>query len=331
GWRDLTKAKFRLKKGDAQLDRSYLEGQPPHHVPESLSELTLTVYLARRLPLQVLKDVVRRELVVEEYPKSLARMYSWTPDECVPEFYTDPGVFRSAHGDAGGLPDLEVPPWCNGSAEEFIRYHRSLLEGKTVSRSLHRWLDVTFGYCLTGQAAVDNKNVPLPPGGRARADVTSGSGAEGFTLSGTSHPGFVQLFRHPHPPRNRNAYMAAVTGAAAAGGASATRRKDPLSRPSLEDIVGAEPTADFSPLSNTAAAAAAAAVAAKERGAPTEEGSIEGLRSAATCPDGASDSAGKSIREGIGTGSPTDAIMAERAGLESEGSGGGASVFGVAF
>lgn len=149
-------------------------------------------------------------------------------------------------------------------------------------------------------------------------------------MSGTSHPGFVQLFRHPHPPRNRNAYTAAVTGAAAAGSASATRRKDPPSRPSPGDIAGAEPTADFSLLSNMAAAAAAA-VAAKERGAPAGEGSIEGLRSAATGPDGASDSAGKSIREGIGTGSPTDAIMAERAGLEPEGSGGGASIFGVAF
>lgn len=44
-----------------QLDRSYLEGQPPHHVPESLSELTLTVYLARRLPLQV--RVIHRRYV----------------------------------------------------------------------------------------------------------------------------------------------------------------------------------------------------------------------------------------------------------------------------
>ncbi|CAN0205428.1 unnamed protein product, partial [Ectocarpus sp. 12 AP-2014] len=113
-----------------------------------------------------------------------------------------------------------------------------------------------------------------------------------------------------------------------AGGASATRRKDPPSRPSPEDI--AEPTAYFPPLSNMATAAAVA-VAAKERGAPTEEGSIEGLRSAAAGPDGASDSAAKSIREGIGTGSATDAVMAERAGLESEGSGGGASIFGVAF
>lgn len=56
----------------------------------------------------MLRDVVRSELVAEEYPASVVRMYSWTPDECVPEFYTDPAVFRSTHGDAGGLSDLEV-------------------------------------------------------------------------------------------------------------------------------------------------------------------------------------------------------------------------------
>ena len=182
---------------------------------------------------QVLQDVVRSELVAEEYPKSVARMYSWTPDECIPEFYTEPGVFRSAHGGVTGLPDLEVselwglyparlqvstaagssllprgiitvesctlpltgrhgfrlfivlrarrsstcvqvPPWCDGSPEDFIRYHRSVLEGERVSRNLHRWLDITFGYCLKGQAAVDNKNVPLPPGGVSDVDVPTG-------------------------------------------------------------------------------------------------------------------------------------------------------------
>lgn len=69
---------------------------------------------------------------------------------------------------------VQVPPWCDGSPEDFIRYHRSLLEGERVSGSLHRWLDITFGYCLNGQAAVDNKNVPLPPGRVNGADVPAG-------------------------------------------------------------------------------------------------------------------------------------------------------------
>lgn len=47
-------------------------------------------------------------MVAEEYPSSVAKMYAWTPDECVPEFYTDPGVFQSSHGYLEGLPDLEV-------------------------------------------------------------------------------------------------------------------------------------------------------------------------------------------------------------------------------
>lgn len=40
-------------RGTVQLDKSFSDGIPPHHIPESLSELTLAVYLARRLPLQV--------------------------------------------------------------------------------------------------------------------------------------------------------------------------------------------------------------------------------------------------------------------------------------
>lgn len=63
---------------------------------------------------------MRSEVVAEEYPQSIARMYNWTPDECVPEFYTDPGVFRSTHGDSGGLPDLEVQAHETGIQEQCV-------------------------------------------------------------------------------------------------------------------------------------------------------------------------------------------------------------------
>jgi hypothetical protein len=36
---------------------------------------------------------------------SMARMYSWSPDECVPAFYLDPDVLLSLSKDSG-LPDI---------------------------------------------------------------------------------------------------------------------------------------------------------------------------------------------------------------------------------
>ena len=50
---------------------------------------------------------------------------------------------------------------------------------------LHHWVDVTFGYKLTGDAAVSAKNVAL-------AEIISGSNCA---------KGRAQLFTKPHPAR----------------------------------------------------------------------------------------------------------------------------------
>lgn len=149
--RDLTKTKYRLNKGDEQLELTYDMAktdstcndptQTPFHVSDFLSDITYYVYKARRTDKSVLCRLVRHRWVPAHYPSSLERLYHWTPDECIPDFYTDAEIFKSIHDD---LHDLELPSWCT-SADNFVATHRQVLESRAVSEQLHHWIDLTFG------------------------------------------------------------------------------------------------------------------------------------------------------------------------------------------
>ncbi|XP_052767541.1 WD repeat-containing protein 81-like isoform X2 [Mya arenaria] len=190
GLRDLTMSKFRLNKGDSQLDFTFeamgeIGGDSehiPHHVSDVLSDITYYLYKARRTPKHLLCTYVRTKWVPNEYPSSIERMYQWTPDECIPEFFTDPTIFTSIHED---LPDLELPSWCS-SAPEFVERHLAMLESEQVSCDLHHWIDTTFGFKLSGYSAIKCKNVYL--------HLVDGHRT-------VQNHGVVQMFPQPHPHR----------------------------------------------------------------------------------------------------------------------------------
>lgn len=70
--------------------------------------------------METLTRVVRAAFEPNEYPASMARLYAWTPDEAIPEFYDDPSVFESLHD---SMPALAVPTWAASNAN-FIKRHR---------------------------------------------------------------------------------------------------------------------------------------------------------------------------------------------------------------
>ena len=95
-----------------------------------------------------------------------------------------------------GTPTAVLPGWPPLKCHEYLLmsclhfYCRQALESERVSDQLHQWIDLTFGYQLSGQAGVDAKNVSLPV-----------SGPDGIESSVRA-----QLFDAPHPPRYSQAH-----------------------------------------------------------------------------------------------------------------------------
>lgn len=87
--------------------------------------------------------------------------------ELIPEFYdvsqegkflvNNMGInFGYRHNNVK-VGDVELPPWANGP-KYFIEKLRDALESDIVSKNLHKWIDLIFGYKQKGEEAVKANN-----------------------------------------------------------------------------------------------------------------------------------------------------------------------------
>ncbi|XP_048826742.1 lipopolysaccharide-responsive and beige-like anchor protein [Brienomyrus brachyistius] len=131
--------------------------------------------------------------------------------ELIPEFYYLPEMFYNANDfnlgvmdDGTVVSDVQLPPWAK-SPEDFVRINRLALESEMVSRQLHQWIDLIFGfkqqgpeaakalnvfYYLTYEGAVNLSTITEP---RVREAVEAQIRSFGQTPS--------QLLSEPHPLR----------------------------------------------------------------------------------------------------------------------------------
>ena len=72
----------------------------------------------------------------------------------MPEFLENSNNFSLGVTQKGEVvQDVELPPWANGSPQQFIHMHRAALESRFVSENLHNWIDLIFGYKQRGAEA----------------------------------------------------------------------------------------------------------------------------------------------------------------------------------
>lgn len=83
--------------------------------------------------------------------------------ELVPEFY-DPSncgdfllnsskINFGKRADGTPVNDVALPPWADNSPQRFIQILRDALESDHVSKNLHHWIDLIFGYKQRGEEA----------------------------------------------------------------------------------------------------------------------------------------------------------------------------------
>ncbi|KAJ9259019.1 hypothetical protein DTO207G8_1179 [Paecilomyces variotii] len=133
--------------------------------------------------------------------------------ELTPEFYYLPEFLVNVNKYDFGLRQnmtesidaVELPPWAKGDPKIFIAKHREALESPYVTKNLHHWIDLVFGFKQKGDAALEAVNVFHHLSYQGAKDVDNiDDPVERLATIGIIHnfgqtP--YQVFQKPHPKR----------------------------------------------------------------------------------------------------------------------------------
>ncbi|XP_061172369.1 lysosomal-trafficking regulator-like isoform X2 [Saccostrea echinata] len=132
--------------------------------------------------------------------------------ELIPEFFFLPEFLKNSEGFDFGkrqngevVNDVNLAPWCNNDARLFVMILRQALESDYVTKNLHNWIDLVFGYKQQGEEAVKAINVfhPSTYFGMDIDSVTDPLRRHALkTMVKTYGQTPKQLFKWPHPQRN---------------------------------------------------------------------------------------------------------------------------------
>lgn len=106
---------------------------------------------------------------VERMFTSIPRQFCLSP-EAVCEFSPEPFCCEEMFENEnkimlpdGNILQLELPKWAP-TPLYFVELHRAALECPLVRGQINKWIDLMFGYKLSGQAAIDSMNLYNPMG-----------------------------------------------------------------------------------------------------------------------------------------------------------------------
>jgi len=218
---------FEMLDQNYQMDPEKKEPPPYHYSTHYSCAAYVVDYLVRLEPFSRLAITLQggKFDLADRVFKSIAGSWSSASKEHIqdvrelipeffylPEFLVNSNMFDFGKTQRGDVVDeVQLPPWAKNDPHRFIRMNRQALESEYVSKNLHHWIDLVFGYKQRGREAVKalNQFVHITYEGAVDIDSIENPVLREALIAQIHNFGQtpIRLERKPFP--QRNVYIAA--------------------------------------------------------------------------------------------------------------------------